>query len=300
MKKSKIKGKIIDLENQNKKYSFDKLMKLFDCSIDLCTDMISNSKFKDISSYSKSKHIFKEIPLELKEIKSMLNGSKVLMGICLLRNVYEEIIYIMSESTSDKFDLSIKTGAFAIRSIVVNNCDSLFNNKIDSSIFESIYSYLSKLVHLTNMKEIASYLLSNKNYKIINKNEDLKRYFVIEIKYYFLTIECIYLTFLNKKTNKDNLLVENFILLSNYLEYFNSVYFFAFSSKYDKKIERIFYNTKDKDYLEEQREETIKNLDEIKNNGSMCTKELKRISKIIDQQLINSGYNEMFMKELNS
>ena len=92
MKKSKIRGYIYDLEHKNKNFSFDKTLRILDIGNAIYIDMIEKTKFKEISDYKKSKYMFKEISEELEEIINLLSKEKTLMAVCLLRNVFEEIM----------------------------------------------------------------------------------------------------------------------------------------------------------------------------------------------------------------
>ena len=105
MKRSKIKGYINDLENKNKNFSFDKSIKILDISNAVYIDIIEKYDFKSITNYKNSKYLFKEISNELNEITELLNNNKTLMAVCLLRNVYEEIMYIIATSYCDNFDI---------------------------------------------------------------------------------------------------------------------------------------------------------------------------------------------------
>ena len=143
MKRSKIKGYINDLENKNKNFSFDKSIKILDISNAVYIDIIEKYDFKSITNYKNSKYLFKEISNELNEITELLNNNKTLMAVCLLRNVYEEIMYIIATSYCDNLDIDFMTKAGYFKDIVADNCNELLGDIYTSDEIKEIYSYLS-------------------------------------------------------------------------------------------------------------------------------------------------------------
>lgn len=291
MKKSKIKGYIKDLENQNKNFSFSKSLKILDISNAVYIDIIKKYDFKSISDYKNSKYLFKEISNELEEVIELLNKNKILIAVCLLRNVYEEIMYIIATSHSDNLDINIMTKAGYFKDIVASNCDTLLGEIYTFEEINGIYSYLSKITHVTNVKEAVSYLSGNKK---------VKEYIVNEIKYVTLIIENLYITFLNKKTGLDNSMCDNIISVSGYVELINTMYYVANSTGEHKRIEGYFYGEKNKKYLEKQKELMISDFKELQSNKDELSRSIKIISKELDKQLADNNYTEMVNKLLNS
>ena len=119
MKKSKLRGYIYDLEHKNKNFSFDRTIRILDISNIIYIDMIKNIEFKEISDYKKSKYMFKEISEEFEEVNDLLSKEKTLMAVCLLRNVFEEIMYIIA-TTLETIDIDIMTKASYFYNIVMN------------------------------------------------------------------------------------------------------------------------------------------------------------------------------------
>lgn len=291
MKRSKIKGYINDLENKNKNFSFDKSIKILDISNAVYIDIIEKYDFKSITNYKNSKYLFKEISNELNEITELLNNNKTLMAVCLLRNVYEEIMYIIATSYCDNFDIDFMTKAGYFKDIVADNCNELLGDIYTSEEINGIYSYLSKITHVTNIKEAVSYLSGNKR---------IKGYIVNEIKYVCLIIENLYITFLNKKSKLDNSMCENIISVAGYVELINTMYFVANSTGETKRIESYFYGEKNKKYLEKQKELMISDFKELQSNKDELSRSIKIISKELDKQLAENNYTEMVNKILNS
>lgn len=291
MKKSKIKGYIKDLENKNKNFSFDKSIKILDISNVVYIDIIEKYDFKNITNYKNSKYLFKEISNELNEITELLNSNRTLMAVCLLRNVYEEIMYIIATSYYDNLDIDFMTKAGYFKDMVADNCNELLGDIYTSEEIKGIYSYLSKITHVTNIKEAVSYLSCNKR---------IKGYIVNEIKYVTLIIENLYITFLNKKSNFDNSMCDNIISVAGYVELINTMYYVANSTGETKKIESYFYGEKNKKYLEKQKELMISDFKELQSNKDELSRSIRIISKELDKQLAENNYTEMVNQILNS
>lgn len=291
MKKSKIKGYIKDLENKNKNFSFDKSIKILDISNAVYIDIIEKYDFKNITNYKNSKYLFKEISNELNEITELLNSNRTLMAVCLLRNVYEEIMYIIATSYYDNLDIDFMTKAGYFKDMVADNCNELLGDIYTSKEIKGIYSYLSKITHVTNIKEAVSYLSCNKR---------IKGYIVNEIKYVTLIIENLYITFLNKKSNFDNSMCDNIISVAGYVELINTMYYVANSTVETKRIESYFYGEKNKKYLEKQKELMISDFKELQSNKDELSRSIRIISKELDKQLAENNYTEMVNQILNS
>ena len=291
MKKSKIKGYIKDLENKNKNFSFDKSIKILDISNAVYIDIIEKYDFKNITNYKNSKYLFKEISNELNEITELLNSNKTLMAVCLLRNVYEEIMYIIATSYYDNLDIDFMTKAGYFKDRVADNCNELLGDIYTSEEIKEIYSYLSKITHVTNIKEAVSYLSCNKR---------IKGYIVNEIKYVTIIIENLYITFLNKKSNIDNSMFDNIISVAGYVELINTMYYVANSTGETKRIESYFYGEKNKKYLEKQKKLMISDFKELQSNKDELSRSIRIISKELDKQLAENNYTEMVNRILNS
>lgn len=290
MKSSRIRGYLKDLENKNIDFSHENIMKIFDISNYVFTDIIDNFKYSDITDYKKSKFFFKEIAKELKYIYELLSSGEVLMSICLLRNVYEEILYVMATSLDFEFDINVKTTAGYFKEIVSNHICELCSENIESADIADIYSHLSKLVHVTNLKEAVSYLVSN------NK---LKAYLSYEIKYILLFVEHIYLDFLHKKCNLDCSMCRNILIVSGFSELVNALYFVGNLNNCDKILNQYFYGKKNQKYLNESRDKLLEEFKSFNSYNNYDTY-LKRISKELDEQLYANGYVDIVNKFLRS
>lgn len=285
MKKSKLRGYIYELEHKNKNFSFDKTLKILDLSNMIYIDMIKNIQFKDISNYKKSKYMFKEISEEFEEVNNLLVKEKTLMAICLLRNVFEEIMYIIA-STIEEVDINVKTKANYFYTMVANHCDELLYSYSSEDIKE-LYSYMSKVTHVTNVKEAVSYLVGNKK---------VKKYINNEIKFIMLKVENIYLEFINKKLKTDNSMCNNILVISDYVDLINIIYFIANSTGEHKRIELYFYGEKNQKYLNEKRDQMIQDFKDFQHSKTKETQTINKIFKELKKQIEEKNYTELAKK----
>lgn len=291
MKQSKIRGYIKDLENKNKKFSYDKTIKLLDVSNYVYLELINKIDYSKISDYKQAKYIYKEIHNEFNTIYELLSNGEVLMGACLLRNTYEEILYIMATTLNINLDINAKTKAGYFKDIVIENINDLLSDSIEETDLKEIYSYLSKIIHVTNLKEAISYLVGNR---------DIKKYIINEIKFVLILIEYLYLDFLYKKLNLDRKLIDNIIAISSYPEIINTLYYSANSNKLNKKLMIYFYGDKNQKYLKDSQDRLISELKSFKVEKNNIDLTIKQISKEIDKQLSEMNYLDKANEILNS
>lgn len=290
MKQSKLRGYIYNFEHKNKKFSFNKTIKILDVSNTIYLDLINKSEVQKITSYNKSKYMYKEIVNELKFVYNMLEDGNVLMAICLLRNTYEEIMYVMATSLQIELDINVQTKAGYFKDIVCDNVKELLSDNFEKEDIKDLYSYLSKITHVTNIKEAISYLINNTN---------IKKYIINEIKYILITIESIYLDFINKKSNANNDMNKNILLESTYVELINTLYYVANVSKKENQLEIYFYGDKNQKYIKEQNELIINAINDMKSSKNDIQKFINAITKELNIQLKETGYMELANKILN-
>ncbi len=281
MKKAKIRGYLKDLENKNKNFSYEKTMKIIDICNYVYLDMIKNFDYKTITNYKKSKYIFKEIVKEFEIVYNLISEGNVLMGACLLRNIYEEILYIMATSLQINLNIDIMTKAGYFKEKVIENSDFILGDSFDKENISELYSYLSKITHVTNIKEATSYLAENRV---------IKKYIVNEMKYIAIIIECLYLEFLYKKTNVKEDFIKEVIIISSYVELINAIYFAANSSKSNKQLEIYFYGEKNQKYLKNQQEKMIAEFKNFKVSENEIKISIKKALKNFEKKLIEKNY----------
>lgn len=165
-------------------------MKFLECANYIYIDQIQQFEFKKISEYKKSKEIFISICKDFLLVNELLKREEVLNAATILRKVYENIIYIIATSFDKNLKVDLDIQAKAFRVILENNCNELFGDYIEKEDFNQIYVFLCKLVHPSSLKECIAYLENTNKYRM---------YMVSNIKYIMVTIEYIYITFLNKR-----------------------------------------------------------------------------------------------------
>lgn len=291
MKQSKLQGYIYDLEHKNKKFSFKKTMKILDVSNAIYLDLINKTNISDFSNYQKSKYMFKEIVKEFETVYQMLEDGNVLMAVCLIRNTYEEVLYIMATSLDIKLDINIQTRAGYFKEKVCENLTDVLSVSFDKEDINDLYSYLSKITHVTNIKEVISYLVDSKK---------IKEYIVNEIKYILINIESMFLDFINKKCNNDNSMNNNILLETTYVELLNTLYYAANVSNKEKTLKMYFYGEKNQKYLKEQNELIVEVIKGMNSSKDKIQKSINTVSKELDHQLKESGYMKLANSILNS
>lgn len=284
MKQTKLKGYIYDLEHKNKKFSFKKTMKILDVSNAIYLDLINKTNIGDISDYQKSKYMYKEIVKEFETVYKMLEDGNVLMSVCLLRNTYEEVLYIMATSLNLELDINVQTRAGYFKEIVCENIGNVLSDNFEKEDIIDLYSYLSKITHVTNAKEVVSYLIDNKK---------IKEYIINEIKYILINIESMFLDFINKKCNSDNSMNNNILLETTYVEMINTLYYAANVANKEKTLKMYFYGEKNQKYLKEQNELLIEAIKSMNSSKDKIQKSINTVAKELGLQLKESGYMEL-------
>lgn len=92
---------------------------------------------------------------------------------------------------------------------------------------------------------------------------------------------------------------DNIMIISSYVDLINVIYFTANSTGEHKRIELYFYGEKNQKYLNEKREQMIREFKEIQNSNTKITKTINRILKELDKQIEESNYSDMVKRILN-
>lgn len=228
-------------------------------------DYIEKVNYKDVLNDNRAKYIFYELIDEFKEIYSLLDKRKTLMATSLLRNAYEELMYIIAISENSSLDANVNTRPGHFISYVSKNSKNIFGETPTSKDINKIYGYLSKLVHVTNLKEVASYVASEKNTsKIIAR----------EMKCSLIFIEFLYLYFLSRKLNID---IELPTVLSTYMPFFEFINIKLLVKESERKKEVLM------SYI--RNEENHKYL---KGEAKKVANELNKVSVDQKEQLMNN------------
>lgn len=290
MKKSKLKGYIKDWENKNKKFSYAKTMKLFDVINYIFLDSIKKIEYR--SNYEKSKYIMQEIIYDFDVVMDFLNKGRILLSINILRNIYENILYVMATSYNSDLIVDIKTNPSDFRDVVKDNCNSILTDYFEPNDISDIYNHLSKLTHVTNLKEATSYLLSKKKYQ---------KYISNEIKSLVLIIEYMYLDFLNKEANEVNKeFMYNSIIVANHINQINLVYYIANTEKENIILNSYFYGEKNQNYLNKIQNELLDTFKDYKIYKDDIEITLKKVINKFNNQVKEYNYFEIANKIIES
>ena len=290
MKRTRLKGYIKDFENKNKNFSYIKTMKLLDV---INYIFIDNIKFADYNGeYNKSKYIMQEIIYDFDVIVDFLNKGKILLAINILRNTYENILYIIATDYDKSLNVNVKSNPSDFRDIVKNNCGDILSDYFEAEDINELYNYLSKLSHVTNLKEAASYLLNKKNYQ---------KYISNEIKTLVLTIEYMYLCFLNKKCSLKNFdFLYNSIMIVNYINQINLLYYVANTEKENKVLNDYFYGEKNQNYLDKIQKQLLNTFNDYKIYKDDIEITMKKIIKNFNAQIKELNYLEIVNSIIDS
>lgn len=269
---------------------YNRVMKTFEFVNYVYLDQIQKFEFKYVSKYIKSKNIFNKIVYDFELTNKLLNEGDILNAISILRNTYENIMYIIATSYDKTFKVKIGSSPGDYRTVLENNCKKLFSNMIEKEDFNNIYKYLCKVLHPSSLKELMSYLENTKKYNMVmTKN----------IKYIMVLIEYIYLDFLLKRLNRKSELCENLIRVSSYIAVVNIIYFLQNCNLKYLSQRKFLYLDVNSEYIKNAcdgfndfRESLIKDEKEI-------LKELRELAKETDVQIIESEYKETFTEILS-
>ncbi len=284
MKNSQLKGIIKNMENKHKRFSYTNTMKILDVAHYMYIDTIKKYDYSNITNYKKSKYIFYEIANQFEAVYDLLNKGQVLIGTCLLRNIYEEIMYIMATSVNDIQIITPSTNAGYFRDQILKEKDKFLSEFFSEEDIKEIYSHLSKIMHITNLKEITSYFVSTKKYN---------RYISNDIKYVTILIEFMYIDFLNKMIyNEDYNMLENIMLFCSYVEIINFLYFMANSEMSIKHLSKYYYGENNQNYLKKKKDELTEILKEFKVNKKSYSVTIKKLSRELNKQIKESKYFE--------
>lgn len=261
---------------------YKKCMKFLKCVNYIYLDEIKNFEFKKISKYTKSKYLYDKVKCDFELINELIDKQDLLNAATLLRTLYENIIYIIVTSYDKKFIVKIDTPPRDFRKVLENNCNTIFTDYFDKEDFNEIYKSLCKLVHLSSLKEILSYM---------NKTIKYKNYLLGNLKYIMLSIEYMYLNFLNKKVkNEESKFDLNLIDASTYVNLVN-VSYFAVDVKDSKSfIKRYFYYDTDNKYVVDNKNQVNELYDTLITKKDLIEKDVKELTKALDLQINESKY----------
>ena len=220
---------------------YKKCMRILNCANHIYLDEIENFEFKKISKYAKSRHIYNKVKTDFELVNQLIEKRDLLNAAAILRTLYENIIYIISTTYEKNLKVKLSTDPKVFRKVLEDNCQIIFTDYFEKEDFDLIYKYLCKLVHPGSLKELLSYM---------NNTIKYRDYLLGNLKYMMLSIEYMYLNFLNKKIHKEEDKFDlNFIDLCTYVNLVNVSYFINDVKDSKLFIKRYFYYDTDNKYV---------------------------------------------------
>lgn len=266
-------------------------IKFFDCASFIYLDQIKNVKFKKVSGYVKSKDIFNGIYEDFIVVGNLINQKDIINSATILRKVYEDIIYIIATSFDRKLIVTTDTTPKVFRKVLKDNYQSLFSDSISPDFFDYIYSYLCKIIHPCSMKELISH---------VQMNHINRKYVLNCVRFTLLTIEFVYLDFINKKANTDNSLNESVWATCWLVNLFNFVRYLKSNHKHKRIVEKYLINDNNSKYINEKEEEIKDFCEYIRENSVEFESVKKEILDKVKCEIENSGYSEKINELLHT
>ena len=257
-------------------------------TLDRMLSVFHNVNLKEISSISissipkrfKARVVHREIVEEFKQAYVLLNEDKNLMSASLLRNTFEDIMFVFAIILNNELDVDVHTQPKKLRQIVKDHCEELFQDVISPDDIDSLYEHLCKLLHPNTIKLCISYLDSKSDYS---------SYISTELKCICVMIECFYLIFFNSKGKYHHDAYLETLAITSEIEIANSMMLlFKFKGKHGKKIKYLFYSEKSQEYLNTKKEEFVAEVEGLNRDET----EIRNIIKAHTYNLIKK-YNQM-------
>ena len=236
---------------------YRQVIRFFDCANYIYLDQIKNVKFNRISGYKKSKDIFNRIYYDFTTISRLIDEKDVLNSATILRKVFEDIIYIIATSFDKTIVVTIDSKPLEFRNVLKNNCEAIFGDSIIPEFFDYIYEYLCKIIHPCSLKELMSH---------INANPINRKYVINAIKFMMLTIEYIFLTFINKNSQIDNSLNESVWATCWLVNLFNCIRYSQHSKKNMRIVKKYLVNDMKSKYVNKVNTENLDFVKYVKDN----------------------------------
>ncbi len=264
---------------------YKKCMRILNCANHIYLDEIENFEFKKISKYAKSRHIYNKVKTDFELVNQLIEKRDLLNAAAILRTLYENIIYIISTTYEKNLKVKLSTDPKVFRKVLEDNCQIIFTDYFEKEDFDLIYKYLCKLVHPGSLKELLSYM---------NNTIKYRDYLLGNLKYMMLSIEYMYLNFLNKKIHKEEDKFDlNFIDLCTYVNLVNVSYFINDVKDSKLFIKRYFYYDTDNKYVLENQDRLKEVYETLVNKKDLVDEGIKELTKALDQQISESKYRDV-------
>ena len=239
------------------------------------------SKLEGKYVYSNSENTYKEICSNFKYVYQILEDKESLIAFALLRNAFEEMLYYMAAYLKRDLKITFDTQAGEIRNIVNENCIDIFNDYRKEDI-NNMYTHLSKLTHITSIKETT---------KFLNSKQDFKKYIVIEAKCQLIMMESMFMEFMHYTGAYENDVYIESAIICGIISTFNLIcYAVVFKGKSYKELEIFLIDEKTKKYLRKTSSNVVNNLSAIEKESSKLIDKFNALGKEYDNKVKELGY----------
>lgn len=270
---------------------YKRCMRVLDCANYIYLDEIKKFEFHKISKYSKSRCIFNRTVKDFALVKDLLDKGEIINSAVLLRNVFENLMYIFATSIKKNMVVNLDINPVIFRNTVENNCSELFTDYFEKDDFNMIYKYLCKIVHPCSLKELLSYFEKTIKYRM---------YLVNNLKYILVTLEYMFLNFLNKRLGMFNEMDKGLIDVCTYANLYNINDFILNIDKTQRFIKQYGYYDTDNKYVKESNELFVSLYNEMSSNKESIEIDLTNLLKEVDKQIYANGYTEIVSDILNN
>ena len=267
---------------QRSKYKM--INKILESAHYIFTDEINNFEFKKISKYSKSKEVYDKISYDFKVVNRLICENDYFNAATILRAAYENIIYIIATSYKKDIVITSETRLKKISEVLKENSAELFTAQLEKEDFDEIYEYLSKMIHPSAVKELVSHIV---------KSNNCKMYFLNNLKYMMVTIEYIYLNYLNNRIkNEESVLDMDLIGLCAYVNIINAKLFSDHMKDMDKIVKKYMTHNDDNKYIEKRQKISDEFLKDFEINDDITDDGIRQMTDELTNIINNSKYKE--------
>ena len=264
---------------------YKKCIRLFESANYVFLDEISKFKFKKISGYYKSKKIYDKVIHDFKLVNQLIEQKDLSNAAVVLRQLYENIIYIIATSYDKNIKVNLNTQPIIYRKVLENNCNTIFSDFFESEDFNEVYKYLSKIIHPCSLKEMVSYM---------EKNPKYSKYLLANLKYLMIYIQYMYLNFLNKKINNYTSILDlDFIHVCTYSNLLNLNCFIKNSVNDTSFIKKFLFYDLDNKYIKDNQECIKEVYSYLNDNKEHVELDIKNVCDDLDKLLKVNNYNEV-------
>ena len=240
----------------------------------------------NVSKYKNSAFTFREIKREIEYAYALLNEGKCLMAVTILRNVFEDLMYFFATGINNNLRVTTETKPGELRRIVKENTDNYFDGLFVDTDFNDMYEHLSKMVHVTSIKECINYLDSRSRYRV---------YIATELKYETISIECMLMQFLSKKGKYRHDLQRDTLMVASTMSIVNAMSMTAvFKHKHNKKIEGFFYDDRSRNYLRSKSQNVVEELQYLNNESDRVLNSVNQSLDNLKEKYALLGYEQKY------